>query len=443
MTSDVNVEESDTGDVGDVDPVKTEEVEEVSTVMGALTHVLCDTPQYDPYTRLSAVMNLANVLLYIFDYVMDIMVVYWLHQEEKADERVWTWLVLTLCLIFLPLVVVNLFSIVWFHEDHKVHEGGFCPAPEKRSLQQRLGLIISHLLLVGPVVRQCQVISVGLQEMKHPHRQAGGGRCEHSSAVCRSPEYVQLYMKRKYYERDLAYLTMIDSFTQDAPQLLLQSFILLSNHYSELQHWETSVTQLASVLLSLLSLSLSLVSYSQASRWADPSMPQLSLLARLSLWLWRLFSLAARMMVLCVFLTVFTWQFFLFLSLHYSLMLVWILAMRSNFCGSIDGVRRPVSEFVFNIVMAAVFIFDIVNIKEGPSRLKNTVYYILVSVENSLLMYFWWSGNFTLIGVDKIVIIGIFPILQITAFIFLYIYYKKFHPDCRNIPNYSQSAQLL
>ena len=79
-----------------------------------------------------------------------------------------------------------------------------------------------------------------------------------------SPAYVQLYMKRKYYERDLAYLTMIDSFTQDAPQLLLQSFILLSNHYSELQHWETSVTQLASVILSLLSLSLSLVSYSQA-----------------------------------------------------------------------------------------------------------------------------------------------------------------------------------
>ena len=422
--------------MGDVDPVKEEEGEEVSTVMGALTHALYDTPQYDPYTRLSVVMNIANILLYIFDYIMDIMVVYWLHQEEKADEMVWTWVVLTLCLIFVPLAVVNLFSIVWYHEDHKVHEGGFCPAPEARSLRQKLVLIFSHLLLVGPVVRLCQVITVGLQEMKQPHSQAGG-------RIYRSPEYVQLYMKRKYYERDLAYLTMIDSFTQDAPQLLLQSFILLSNHYSELQHWETSVTQLASVILSLLSLSLSLVSYSQASRWADPTMPQLSLLARLSLWLWRLFSLAARMMVLCVFLTVFTTEFFILLSGHYVLMLVWILAMRSNFCGSMDDVRRPVSEFVFNLVMAAVFIFDIVNLKEGPSRLKNTVYYIIVTLENSLLMYFWWSGNFTLIGVEKIVIVGIFPILQITAFIFLYIYYKKFHPDYRNIPNFSQTAHLL
>ena len=78
-----------------------------------------------------------------------------------------------------------------------------------------------------------------------------------------------------------------DSFTQDAPQLLLQSFILLSNHMSSLQHWETSVTQLGSVLLSLLSLSLSLVSYSQASRWADINMPQLSPLAQLTQWIWR------------------------------------------------------------------------------------------------------------------------------------------------------------
>ena len=82
-------------------------------------------------------------------------------------------------------------------------------------------------------------------------------------------------------------LSLSDSFTQDAPQLLLQSYILLTNHLSSLQHWETSVTQLGSVILSLLSLSLSLVSYSQATRWADPTMPQLSLIAQLTLWMWR------------------------------------------------------------------------------------------------------------------------------------------------------------
>ena len=149
------------------------------------------------------------------------------------------------------------------------------------------------------------------------------------------------------------------------------------------------------------------------------------------------------MEVLCVFLTVFTSEFFILLASHYALMMAWILAMRSNFCGSMDGVRRPVSEFVFNLVMAAVLIFDIVNIKEGPSRLKNTVYYFVVTVENCLLMYFWWNGRFTFIGIDKIVVLGAYPVLQITAFIFLYIYYKKFHPDHKNLPNLDQSAQLF
>ena len=149
------------------------------------------------------------------------------------------------------------------------------------------------------------------------------------------------------------------------------------------------------------------------------------------------------MEVLCVFLTVFTTEFFIVLACHYALMLTWILAMRSNFCGSIDGVRRPVSEFVFNIVMAAVFIFDIVNLKEGPSRLKNSVYYLIGTVENTLLVYFWAEGDSSLIGLDKILVLGSYPVLQISAFIFLYIYYKKFHPDHRNLPNWSQPAHLL
>ena len=46
------------------------------------------------------------------------------------------------------------------------------------------------------------------------------------------------------------------------------------------------------------------------------------------------------MFVFCIFLTVHLQEFFLFVGLHYLLMLVWLLLMRTNFCGSIDGVRR-------------------------------------------------------------------------------------------------------
>ena len=41
--------------------------------------VLGDTGQYDPYTRLSVVVNIANILLYIM------VVYYWLHQTVDRD----------------------------------------------------------------------------------------------------------------------------------------------------------------------------------------------------------------------------------------------------------------------------------------------------------------------------------------------------------------------
>ena len=41
--------------------------------------VLCDTGQYDPNTRLSLVINIANILLYIM------VVYYWLHQTVDRD----------------------------------------------------------------------------------------------------------------------------------------------------------------------------------------------------------------------------------------------------------------------------------------------------------------------------------------------------------------------
>ena len=46
------------------------------------------------------------------------------------------------------------------------------------------------------------------------------------------------------------------------------------------------------------------------------------------------------MFVFCIFLTVHLQEFFIFAGLHYALMLGWLLLMRTNFCGSIDGVRR-------------------------------------------------------------------------------------------------------
>ena len=96
------------------------------------------------------------------------------------------------------------------------------------------------------------------------------------------------------------------------------------------------------------------------------------------------------MFVFCIFLTVFFKEFFLFAGLHYLLMLSWVLAMRSNFCGSIDGVRRPIEELVYNVVIAFVLLFDIVNITDGATRLKNVFFYCIFGLEQAALVAAWY-----------------------------------------------------
>ena len=147
------------GDVGDNDDLNNmAEPQGVSTVLGAISDALTCTPVDDPWSRSSLVFAAANVGLYILDYVMDILVVYWLARETDIAVD---WVYLTSAIIVIPLVLVNIFSVVWYHEDHTVHIGGFCPRPEQRSLKEKLLLLLGHSLLVGPVVRQFEIMKIG------------------------------------------------------------------------------------------------------------------------------------------------------------------------------------------------------------------------------------------------------------------------------------------
>ena len=147
------------GDVGDNDDLNDmAEPQGVSTVLGTISDALTCTPVHDPWSRSSLVFAAANVGLYILDYVMDILVVYWLARETDIAVD---WVYWTSAIIVIPLVLVNIFSVVWYHEDHTVHIGGFCPRPEQRSLKEKLLLLLGHSLLVGPVVRQFEIMKIG------------------------------------------------------------------------------------------------------------------------------------------------------------------------------------------------------------------------------------------------------------------------------------------
>ena len=116
--------------------------------------------------------------------------------------------------------------------------------------------------------------------------------------------------------------------------------------------------------------------------------------------------------------------------------------MRTNFCGSIDGVRRPLSELLYNIVMAFVLVFDIVNIKDGPTRLKNGWYYTLVAGEHSALLGCWWWRQTAVPGrLGQALLLAAPAVLQIGGTLALVLYYTRLHPGGR-LPNWTQRPRL-
>ena len=48
------------------------------------------------------------------------------------------------------------------------------------------------------------------------------------------------------------------------------------------------------------------------------------------------------------------------------------------------------AEIVYNVVMGFVCIFDYINLKEGPTRLKHMFYYTVLSMEAAILMSLWY-----------------------------------------------------
>ncbi len=71
-------------------------------------------PIFDPFGRSHVFFAALAIVLFFVDLISDAAVAARLKEEDAL------WSTLTLCLILVPAFIVNLFSIVWFHQDHEV-----------------------------------------------------------------------------------------------------------------------------------------------------------------------------------------------------------------------------------------------------------------------------------------------------------------------------------
>uniref|UniRef100_A0A669Q6Y4 XK-related protein n=1 Tax=Phasianus colchicus TaxID=9054 RepID=A0A669Q6Y4_PHACC len=179
--------------------------------------------------------------------------------------------------------------------------------------------------------------------------------------------------KMLMWHADVSVLRLLEALLQSLPHLLLQVYVVVVSEPS-------SLIPAVSAGLSLLSLSWALVSYSHSCCLLRPGHVCLPATALLCLLLWRMGMLTSRVLALVLFTKLYSCWVLAVAGTHWVLMSFWLVALQS------DIVAQPCHWRLFNILLGAVYIFCYINVQPGPSKHRMAVFYVVMLMENTLLL---------------------------------------------------------
>ncbi|XP_019395021.1 PREDICTED: XK-related protein 7 [Crocodylus porosus] len=217
---------------------------------------------------------------------------------------------------------------------------------------------------------------------------------------------------------DINMLRLLETFLKSAPQLVLQlSIMVQQNSIEPLQGLSASA--------SLVSLAWMIASYQKVLRDSREDKRPMSYKGAVVQILWHLFTIAARAIAFALFASVFQLYFGIFIVTHWCIMTFWIIQGETDFCMS------KWEEIIYNMVVGIIYIFCWFNVKEGRSRYRMAIYYVITLAENAALTTLWFlyynreaTSDFNALLIVCVVVasfaLGIF---------FMFIYYCLLHPN--------------
>ena len=238
---------------------------------------------------------------------------------------------------------------------------------------------------------------------------------------------------------DAALLQMILAFTEDAPQLVLQLYVLISRHFVDTLE-ATSIRDLWTILsicFSFISYSRALVYYISCLRDSKRHKGQLRWYGSLSMWLWRAFMMISRILTLVFFATEFKLWFFVALLIHFFIVLAFLARHEVYFFPG----NKWMQHF-FRVLTSYIHLFCFFTL-EGLQTIRWAVkYYILTFIEILIFSLLWFTNTTRLLPLR----------LEIAGFIVIYlffslglimmsIYYRFLHPRFKEA-RFSFSAPL-
>lgn len=222
----------------------------------------------------------------------------------------------------------------------------------------------------------------------------------------------------KHEVRDLCILRLIHGFFEAAPMLLIQSYLLMTLQATEenslnpikvktlggqlsthLVQQSTIVQQYQqktfkdlntiSAFLSLFSVCWSLASFSKNVSKHNVHRLVLTWLGVIFQFFWRLGTITSRVLALTAYASVYKKWIFLVIILHWISMFLWLISPKNAFHG--EQITR-VKKILLSLLVAFIYTFAYINLQEANHRQKMTIFYIVMFLENCLLVSLWIVG---------------------------------------------------
>lgn len=221
--------------------------------------------------------------------------------------------------------------------------------------------------------------------------------------------------------RDLCMLRLVHAFCEAAPMLLLQLhvFVTMQNEdyiianpeiklkslggghiITTAQMQQPTITQqhqlrtfkdlnIVSAVLSLFSVCWALASFSKNVRLQNVHRLVLTWLGVIFQFLWRLGTVVSRVTALTVYASLYGYWILLVIVLHWISMFLWLISPKNVFHGErISRVRKSMLAWL----IAFVYVFAYINLQEVNHRQKMITFYVVMFMENMLLVCLWLVG---------------------------------------------------
>ncbi|XP_078094312.1 XK-related protein 8.3 [Mustelus asterias] len=350
----------------------------------------------DDAFRLS-VLDLIFIFLGLLTFLFDVGTDAWVVASFfLAGDYFWAGT--SLFLLLSCSVVVQLFSWCWLAGDREKLRDRSYPelSPALKSALGAGALRLFHGLQLGFLLRYVTALELGFRAYKE-----------------RDTTDLQYTI---YLVSDISMLRLFEIIFESAPQLTLMLYIILLKNQAELH-------QYFSIVASFLSIAWALLDFQKSLRRSLPDKMHLRFVSAASYFMFNLLFICPRILSIALFAIIFKYYILLHFALICLPMFIWAWQQGTDFMNN-----RP-EEIFYRGAVAVILYFTWLNIAEGRTIIRQTIYHSFMAVDCGILVGFWWlhrdpvsTASYTLpllIAILSSYLLGV---------IIKCIYYKYFHP---------------